>query len=161
GAAAAAARRRRGARAAQRPHRRGPPRDRWHRACGPAPRLPDAGTQPRGEHAVFQVSGTRDHPYRRGYEGAHRADARAGAERRVIGTAALPQCAARVPRTTDGAFLLSPDTRLRAKLSERAGPAITPWNVHAEKAATLIPEAGRGTLEYSLCPNGVCRRIRF
>jgi len=49
--------------------------------CRPPTRLPDAGVQPRGEHAVVEVAGHRDHPRRRGHEGADRADAGAGAER--------------------------------------------------------------------------------
>ena len=32
------------------------------RACRAAPRLPHAGAQPRSQHAVFEVAGSRDHP---------------------------------------------------------------------------------------------------
>src|SRR5262249_25822532 len=46
--------------------------------------FPDAGAQPRGQHTVLEVSGPRDDAWRRGHEGAHRADEGAGAEHRVI-----------------------------------------------------------------------------
>src|SRR5207237_10517612 len=70
-------------RSAHRPHRGDPARDPRRRAGRPATRLPHAGAQPRGEHAVLEVPGPRDHAQRGRHECRHRADARAGAERRV------------------------------------------------------------------------------
>ncbi len=73
--------RRGGARPPRQPHHGDAAGARIDRARRPPPRLPDAGVQPRGEHALLEVTGHRDHARRRGHEGADRADARAGAER--------------------------------------------------------------------------------
>ena len=55
----------------------------------PQARFPDAGIQPRGEHAVVEVTGRRDDALGGRVQGADRADAGAGSERRVGDLAGL------------------------------------------------------------------------